>query len=196
MNMNSHTIILASKSPRRKELLEKAGYTVEIYLKEVEEDFPDDIKTDMVAEYLAIKKANECAEAIKEDAILLTADSVVILDDIIYGKPKDEAEAKDILRKLSGRTHKVITGVCLKSSNKTFSFSSTSLVTMDNLSEEEIQYYIENYRPYDKAGAYGIQEWIGLCKISKIEGSYANIMGLPIDMVYKNLERFWLNKYV
>jgi septum formation protein len=190
MNLHKHKIILASKSPRRKELLEKAGFNVEIFLKEVEENYPDEMDTDKVAVFLAIKKANECSEAIKGDEILLTADSVVILDRIIYGKPKDKNEALSILKNLSGRSHKVITGVCLKSSNKTISFSSTSIVTMDALTEEEINYYIEKYQPYDKAGAYGVQEWIGLCKISKIEGSYANIMGLPVDLVYKHLKEF------
>ncbi len=190
MNILKYKIILGSKSPRRKELLEQAGFNVEIFIKDVEETYPIALDVEQVAEYLAIKKASECEEAIKDNSILITADSVVILDNIIYGKPKDEAEAKQILSRLSGNTHKVITGVCLKSNAKQLSFSSLSLVTMDTLSEDEINYYITNYKPYDKAGAYGIQEWIGLCKITKIEGSYVNIMGLPIDLVYKHLQEF------
>jgi len=190
MTLTAKKIILASKSPRRKELLENAGYTVRLFIKEVTEDYPASLELDMVAEYLSIKKANECKEAIESGSILLAADSVVILDNIIYGKPKDEEDAINILQKLSGKTHKVITGVCLKSETKQISFSSLSLVTMDILTTEEIKYYIDNYKPYDKAGAYGVQEWIGLCKISNIEGSYVNIMGLPVDLVYKKLQEF------
>lgn len=183
-------LILASKSPRRKELLTQAGYDVEIYHKEVDETYPENLSVEEVAEFLAIKKANACQDKIVDDCILLTADSVVILDGTIYGKPKDYEDAFRILRELSGREHTVITGVCLKTASKQISFSGISKVVFDHLTDEEIQYYISKYEPYDKAGSYGVQDWIGLCKIKSISGTYSNIMGLPVNLVYENLKKF------
>jgi septum formation protein len=183
-------IILASKSPRRSQLLSQAGFQFEIKTKEVEEDFPETMPVEEVAEFLAIKKATASKDVVKEDEVLLAADSVVILNDTIYGKPKDRADAQNILKALSGQQHQVITGVCLLSQNKQVSFSGVSKVHFKELSAEEIDFYIDKYQPYDKAGAYAIQEWIGLCKIHKIEGTYANIMGLPVDLVYKHLAEF------
>ncbi|MCH2083004.1 MAG: Maf family protein [Saprospiraceae bacterium] len=183
-------IILASKSPRRSQLLSQAGFQFEIKTKEVQEDFPETMPVEDVAEYLAIKKARASKEVIKEGEILLAADSVVILNNVIYGKPKDRADAQQILKALSGQQHQVITGVCLLSQNKQVSFSGISKVYFKELTTEEIDFYIDTYQPYDKAGAYAIQEWIGLCKIRKIEGTYANIMGLPVDLVFEHLAEF------
>ena len=182
-----HQLILASKSPRRSQLLKQAGIPFEIRTKEVEEDYPDELPVDEVAPFLAKKKATACKDFIKSNEIILTADSVVILDNIIFGKPRDYADAFEILQRLSGNMHRVITGVCLLDRHKERTFASTSQVYFKELSAEEIDYYIKNYQPYDKAGAYAIQEWIGLCKIYKIEGTYANIMGLPVDRVYEEL---------
>lgn len=184
-------IILASKSPRRSQLLEQAGFSFEIKTKEVEENYPADLPAHDVAPYLAEKKAKECADFLThENEILLTADSVVILDNVIYGKPIDFDDAKNILGKLSGRIHEVVTGVCLLSKNKKRVFFSISKVHFEKVSEEEIDFYLNKYKPYDKAGSYAIQEWIGLCKISKIDGTYSNIMGLPMEIVYRELMAF------
>jgi len=189
--LKNHQLILASKSPRRKELLERAGIPFTIRTMDVEEVYPDDLPTAEVAEYLAVLKASAARSTLKDNEIILGADSIVILKDTIYGKPKDVADAKRILGELSGQIHEVITGVCLLSKEKQVSFSAISKVWMGKLSEAEIDYYIKTYAPFDKAGAYAIQEWIGLCKIQKIEGTYDNIMGLPVAGVYHHLEKEW-----
>ncbi len=186
MKFNKH-IILASKSPRRSQLLQEAGIPFTVKAKEVDESFPDDLPSLEVAEFIAKKKAAASLDLIGPNDILLTADSVVLLDDVIYEKPKDYEDAVRILSNLSGSVHQVITGVCMLSQNKEVTFSSISHVHIDPLSQEEIEYYVKNFEPYDKAGSYAIQEWIGLCKISKIEGTYSNIMGLPVDAVYREL---------
>lgn len=191
MEILNKKIILASKSPRRKQLLEQAGFNIEIKTKEVEENYPPDMPAHEVAPFLAEKKAMACSDfLIDKKDILLAADSIVILNNKIYGKPKDRADAIQILKELSGSVHQVITGVCLLSQHKKRIFSSISDVHMQPLSDNEIHYYIDKFQPYDKAGSYAIQEWIGLCKISKIEGTYSNIMGLPMEMVYRELEGF------
>lgn len=183
-------LILASKSPRRKQLLEMAGIPFEIKTKEVEESYPADLPAKKVAPYLAQKKARACQSFIQNDEIILAADSVVILGETIYGKPKDRTDALHILGALSGKMHLVITGICLLSKDKELTTAAVSKVYFETLSETEIEYYVDKYQPYDKAGAYAIQEWIGLCKISKIEGTYSNIMGLPMELVYKELLSF------
>lgn len=185
-------IILASKSPRRSQLLKEAGFDFIVKTKETEETYPADLEVEKVAEYLAKKKAFAAKEFIEKDSILLAADSIVAVGNKIYGKPKDAKDAYRILAELSGKTHKVITGVCLLSSTKEKSFSSVSKVHFEPLSDEEIRYYVDEFQPFDKAGAYAIQEWIGLCKISKIEGLYSNIMGLPMAEVYRELHKFHL----
>lgn len=191
MEILNKKIILASKSPRRSHLLLEAGFQIEIKTLDVEESYPDELTADEVAPFLAEKKAMACASFLEaDDEILLAADSVVILDEVIYGKPAGYEDALRILRQLSGRVHRVITGVCLLSKSKKRVFSEVANVHVKPLSEEEIKYYIDRYAPFDKAGAYAIQEWIGLCKISKIEGTYANIMGLPMERVYEELENF------
>lgn len=188
--LSSHKLILASKSPRRKELLERSNIPFTIRTLEVEEIYPESLPKAEVAEYLAILKAEAARSNLADDEILLGADSIVILNDTVFGKPKDTEDARHILRQLSGQVHQVITGVCLLSKTKKVSFSAVSKVWMEELSDAEIEYYIETFQPFDKAGAYAIQEWIGLCKISKIEGTYSNIMGLPTEMVYRALRQF------
>lgn len=183
-------IILVSKSPRRRQLLEQAGFQFVIKPQEVPEDYPGGLPVEDVAPYLAQKKVRASMHALEDNGILLGADSVVILDGDIYEKPTDRADAQRILRRLSGRKHTVITGVCLANNRQERVFSGISRVHFDKLSNEEIDYYVDSCEPYDKAGAYAIQEWIGLCKINKIEGTYANIMGLPVDLVYQELRHF------
>ena len=188
--MINRKIILASKSPRRSQLLREAGFEFEVKTREIEESYPPTLAAKDVAAYLAVKKALGVQDFIEADEIMLTSDTVVVLGDEIFGKPKDFNDAKRILRKLSGKAHQVITGVCLLSKNKKRVFEGISTVHFNTLSETEIEYYINEFKPYDKAGAYAIQEWIGLCKVKKIEGTYSNIMGLPIDLVYKELKQF------
>lgn len=184
-------LILASQSPRRSFLLKQAGFEFEIRPVDIdEENYPADLPVDEVAPYLAYHKALAAKTFIQNNEIILTADSVVILAGEIYGKPLDHADAARILRALSGNMHRVITGVCLLSSDKEVVFSDVANVYFDKLTDAEIEYYINNYKPFDKAGAYAIQEWIGLCKILKIEGTYANIMGLPVHLVYEQLRDF------
>ena len=184
-----YELILASKSPRRSQLLSQAGIPFRIQTQEVEENYPDDMPVEQVPVYLAQKKANAARSFLKEDhEIILAADSVVILDGKIYGKPTDRADAHRILSELSGREHQVITGVCLITKHKEVAFGDLTKVKFAALSEAEIAYYVDHYKPFDKAGSYAIQEWIGLCKIEKIDGTYANVMGLPVERVWSTLE--------
>ena len=181
-------IILGSKSPRRRFLLEKLDIPFEVQSREVNEDYPDDINGREIALYLSKKKAEAFnKELFSPDTILITADTIVWLDDKVLGKPADAREAFDTLRVLSGRKHQVITGVCLRSSEKQKSFFASTDVYFKDLSDAEINYYIEYYKPYDKAGAYGIQEWIGHIGIERIEGSFYNVMGLPVKALYDEL---------
>ena len=183
------SIILASQSPRRKELLSLLDLEFTVEVKSIDEIFPKDLNTSKVAEYLAELKASAFTN-IKDDQVIITADTVVILNDTILGKPKDKAEATEMLHRLSNRSHEVITGVCLKSAQKTSTFSSSTKVYFKDLTDAEIDYYIENYKPYDKAGSYGIQEWIGAIGITKIVGSYFNVVGLPIQELNEQLKKF------
>lgn len=190
MNFSKKKIILASASPRRRQLLTQAGFQFEVRASEVDETIPDGMSPEKAAIFLAIKKARAIEEFLTEDEIILAADSIVVLDNVIYGKPVDYGDAVRILKELSGRMHEVITGVCLLSKKKEKAFAGFSKVWFEHLDDEEIDYYITNFQPYDKAGAYAVQEWIGLCKISRIEGTFANIMGLPVDLVYRELGVF------
>lgn len=191
MKLTDYRIILASNSPRRKELLTGIGVKYESrMLPDIDESYPETVSADEVAGYLAEKKASAYLPELNDDELLITADTVVLLDSIVIGKPSDEADAIRMLQLLSGKTHKVITGVCLTSKKKQVVFSDTAYVTFGELSREEISYYVSNYKPYDKAGAYGVQEWIGYVAVEKIEGSYFNVMGLPIFKVYKELKQF------
>ena len=187
--LKNHRLILASASPRRRELL--AGCDLDFVLAEkfeCEECYPADLEAEKVAEYLSQLKSNAYPHALGERDILLTADTVVILGDKILGKPHSEAEARAMISTLSGATHKVVTGVTLRTAEQTISFSAESLVSFRTLDAEEIGYYVEKYRPLDKAGAYGIQEWIGYIGIEGIEGSFYNVMGLPVQRLYAVLK--------
>ena len=187
--LKNYRLILASASPRRRELLAACDLDFTLAEKfECEECYPADLEADKVAEYLSQLKSNAYPHALCEGDILLTADTVVIAGGEILGKPKDSADAERMLKMLSGATHKVITGVTLRTSSRTISFSAESSVTFRSLEAEEIAYYIEKYRPLDKAGAYGIQEWIGYIGIEGIEGSFYNVMGLPVQRLYSALK--------
>jgi septum formation protein len=185
--LNAYHLILGSASPRRREILTAAGIDFTQKVIEVEESYPEDLVPDQVPEYLAVKKAQPFIPLLKEKEIVLTSDSVVILGNKIMGKPKDRNDAFHMLSALSNKEHRVITGVCLTHMTKQLVFNDVSKVYFDQLSEEEINFYLDHFQPYDKAGSYGIQEWIGHCKILKIEGSYLNIVGLPMAAVYRNL---------
>lgn len=179
-------IILASNSPRRKELLGGLGVDFEVkVLKGVDESYPESLPTTDVAEYIAAEKA--AAYTVKDDELLITADTVVIVGRDILGKPADAADACGMLRELSGKTHQVVTGVCLTTSKEQRRFSVTTDVTFKQLSDAEINYYVDKYKPYDKAGAYGIQEWIGYIGVTALSGSYYNVMGFPVQRVYEEL---------
>ena len=182
--LKNYRLILASASPRRRELLAACDIDFTLAEKfECEECYPADLEADKVAEYLSQLKSNAYPHALKESDILLTADTVVIAGGEILGKPKNNADAERMLKILSGATHKVVTGVTLRTPSRTISFSAESLVTFRALENEEIEYYIEKYRPLDKAGAYGIQEWIGYTAIEGLQGSFYNVMGLPVQKV-------------
>jgi len=183
-------LILGSKSPRRKELLASIGIQFEIRTKETDENYPETLPIEQVAEYIAQLKADDLIEDIKDDEILLCADTTVQIDNILLGKPKDAVEASKMLSLLSGRTHVVTTGVVIASNEMELSFSVKTEVTFKPLSIDEIEYYIETYKPFDKAGSYGIQEWIGYIGIQKINGSYNNVVGLPTHEVYQALQKF------
>jgi len=190
MNFN-YKIILASNSPRRKELLSGLDIEYEVkVLPNIDESYPVDLDIRKVAEYISEKKAKAYISLLEENTMVITADTVVILDDEIYGKPLNKNDAKQMLSNLSGKTHKVITGVSIMTLNKQKSFSTTSEVRFAKLDESEINYYVNKYDPLDKAGAYGIQEWIGYVAVEYISGSYFNIMGLPVQKLYQELKKF------
>ena len=188
--LKNHRLILASASPRRRELLAACDLEFTLAEKfECEECYPADLDAEKVAEYLSQLKSNAYPHTLVDGDILLTADTVVVLDcDTILGKPRSEEDARKMIELLSGATHKVITGVTLRTAERTISFSAESLVKFRELDAEEIAYYVEKYRPLDKAGAYGIQEWIGYIGIEGIEGSFYNVMGLPVQRLYSALK--------
>jgi len=185
-----YNFILASKSPRRQQLLESLGLTFSVRLKEVEEVYPEDLSKEQVPVYLAELKARPFIGELTENEVVITADTVVCLENKILGKPKDYNEAFSMLANLSGKEHQVITGVCLTSKHKSTSFYSLTNVMFKELTSQEIEYYISEFKPYDKAGAYGIQEWIGTIGITHIEGSFYNVMGLPIQKLYEEIQKF------
>ncbi len=188
--MQLPSIFLASKSPRRKELLENAGFNVTIVFADVEEDYPDTLHEAEIAEFLAIKKASPFINLYAYDGILITADSIVVLDGVVYGKPTSRDNAIYTLQMLSGKIHTVYTGVCIYDGQKQKSFTEAAEIKFSDLTMEEIVYYLDKYQPYDKAGSYGIQDWIGLCKVEYIKGTVSNIMGLPIARVYEEIKKF------
>ena len=184
-------IILASNSPRRKELLAGIDVDFEVrVLKDIDESYPADLPTRQIAEYISKEKAAAYQQQIAADELVITADTIVVLDDEVMGKPKDDADACRMLRELSGRTHQVITGVTLTTQQQQLSFSVVTDVTFKQLSDEEITYYVRKYHPMDKAGAYGIQEWIGHIGVTDLQGSYFNVMGLPVQRIYEALKLF------
>jgi septum formation protein len=183
-----YKLVLASNSPRRKELLAGLGVPFEVrVLQDIDEDYPESLPVNEVARYIAKEKADAYRRVIAQDELIITADTVVIVGDEILGKPVDEADAVRMLRLLSGRTHQVTTGVCLLTAEQERCFDVTTDVTFKTLSDEEINYYVDRYRPFDKAGAYGIQEWIGYIGVTGLQGSYYNVMGLPVQRIYQEL---------
>ena len=188
---NKYKIILASNSPRRKELLAGLDIAFEAVVKEgIDETYPENLPSDEVPLYLSQLKAAAYRDTMTANELVLTADTVVVVDDMILGKPSNEAEAYRMLRLLSGRTHHVVTGVSLTTLEKQRSFNVTTEVTFRTLSDAEINYYVERYKPFDKAGAYGIQEWIGYIGVTSLKGSYFNVMGLPVQRIYEELLKF------
>ncbi|MDE6144308.1 MAG: Maf family nucleotide pyrophosphatase [Muribaculaceae bacterium] len=190
-NLQNYRILLASKSPRRRELLQQLRIPFKVItIGGIDESFPDTIPLLEVPQYISEVKADAYQEKITTDELVITADTMVICDDRILGKPKNPADAADMLRLLSGRIHHVATGVTISTKEKRTSFTTVSEVTFAELTEEEINYYVENYIPLDKAGAYGIQEWIGAVAVSSIKGSFYNVMGLPVHRLYQELKLF------
>ena len=188
-NIRKYNVVLASKSPRRKELLGMLDVPFEIRVKDgIDESYPADMPAVEVAEYLSRLKGKAYAEDIRENEMVITADTIVILDGKIYGKPKNEDDAIDMLMQLQGQTHIVASGVCVATKEKIVSFTTTTEVTFAPLSREEATWYVGKYRPLDKAGAYGIQEWIGCAAVARIDGSFYNVMGLPVHQLYNVLK--------
>lgn len=183
------TLVLASKSPRRQALIAELGIPFEVRIKEVEENYPTDLDPRKVPEFLAQLKAKPLRATLADHEVLLTSDTVVISNNQVLGKPGNAKEAKNMLHSLSGKTHEVITGVSLLSVREEVLFSNCTKVTFAELDEREIDYYITQFKPFDKAGSYGIQEWIGYIGVQKIEGCYYNVMGLPLHEVYRTLKQ-------
>lgn len=190
-NLNGYKIFLASKSPRRRELLQMLRIPFKVVtINGIDESFPDDISPLQVPEFISRKKAKVYLERMQPKELVITADTMVICGDRIMGKPKNPEDAVEMLLCLSGKTHQVATGVTISTADRTVSFSSVTDVTFAPLSEEEIRFYVDNYQPFDKAGAYGIQEWIGAVAVSGINGSYYNVMGLPVHRLFQELKQF------
>lgn len=188
-NLKKYKIILASNSPRRRELLSGLGVNYEVKIVPgIDETYPESLNGEEIPVYIAQEKANAYRASLQPDELVITADTIVYVDGMVLGKPVDEADACRMLRMLSGRTHQVITGVCLTTVDFQKSFASVTEVTFDTLSDEEIGYYVEKYHPMDKAGSYGVQEWIGFVGVTGLKGSYYNVMGLPVQRLYKELK--------
>ena len=186
----NYNFILGSNSPRRKEILKEIGLDFSVYPSNIDENFNKEMKLENIGVFLAEKKANAIKNELKENDILITADTTVIHNNELLSKPENSYQAKEMLEKLSGKSHKVITGVCLLSKKNKSIFSSKTIVTFNDLDKFEIEFYVNKYKPFDKAGSYGIQEWVGLIGVKKIEGSYTNVVGLPASMVYTELKKF------
>lgn len=188
--LNKINIILASGSPRRQQFFKEMDLHYTIRLKEIEEIYPEHLQAEEITNFLAELKASAFENYLKENDVLVTSDTIVWLNGKALGKPKDYDDAFKMLQQLANQTHEVITSVCLKSIDKTDVFHCVTKVTFANLSDEAIRYYLDNYKPFDKAGSYGIQDWIGLVGISKIEGSYTNVVGLPTEMLFQKLMNY------
>jgi len=191
-NLNKYRIILASRSPRRQQLLKELGLKFDIVIREYSESYPEGLDGEAIARHIAYRKAITFTGELSDNEIVITADTIVWCNGRVLGKPLNYEEAVSILKEISGNTHEVITGVTLFSSFKEKTFSVSTKVTFETLSPEEINFYVDKFKPYDKAGAYGIQEWIGLVACSGIDGSYFNVVGLPVQKLYKELQRFIL----
>lgn len=189
-DLKKRNLILASKSPRRQYLMKELGLDFEVHTKDVDESFPENLKAQEIPLYLCQKKANAFDEELTDNTIVITADTIVWIDNQVLNKPENFNDAVRMLKLLSGKKHEVYTGVCLRSKHKTKTFYALTNVYFKELSQEEIEYYINNFNPYDKAGAYGAQEWIGYIAVEKIEGSYFNVMGLPVRELYEELLKF------
>lgn len=182
-------ILLASNSPRRKELLTNLGYDFEVVSIDCDENYSATLAVENIAEFLSELKSNSFRN-LENDEVLVTADTIVAINNEVLGKPKNEIHAREMLRKLSGKTHQVFTGITIRNNIKAVSKTDVALVEIDDLSDEEIDFYLKNYKPFDKAGSYGVQEWFGMAKIKKITGSYYTIMGLPTHLLYSTLKDF------
>ena len=190
-HLEGRRLILASGSPRRRELLGELGLEFTLgQIKDYDETYPASLKYDEIPAYIAEQKSVHYKGELEPNDVLITSDTIVAIDGDILGKPKDKTEAIKMLRELSGRTHHVVTGLCIRSTQKTVTISDTCEVTFDILSDEDIEYYVDNFKPFDKAGAYGIQEWIGLSNIKSITGSVYTVIGLPVQKLYKALMLF------
>jgi septum formation protein len=189
-DLNKYRIILASRSPRRQQLLRELGLKFDVVVRDFNETYPDSLRAEEIAEYLSSIKAENFRGEISDNEIVITADTIVWCNGRVLGKPENHNDARNMIRQLSGVTHEVITGVTLFSLKKKNTFSESTKVTFEKLTNSEIDFYIEHYKPYDKAGAYGIQEWIGVAACSRIEGSYFNVVGLPVQKLYRELKEF------
>lgn len=189
--VEGYRVVLASNSPRRKELLGGLGINFEVRtLKDIDESYPDTLKGEEIPMFISGKKAEAYRQTMADDELIITADTIVYDKGQVLGKPKSREEAISMLQQLSGHAHEVITGVSIVTKKKTIQFASTSKVFFSSLTDEEIMYYVDSYQPFDKAGAYGIQEWIGFVGVTRLEGSYFNVMGLPIQRLYTELKNF------
>lgn len=191
--LKGYRLILGSASERRKQFFKDLRLEFQVLVKEIDETFPEELKSFNITNYIVQKKAKAFEGSLQENEIVVTSDTLVLIEDEVLGKPKTEQEAKNMLKKLSGNMHCVITSVCIKSNYKESLFYDITKVYFRALSEEEIDFYVENYQPYDKAGSYAIQEWIGHIGIVKIEGSYNNVVGFPTEKFYQELKNFIKN---
>lgn len=190
-NLNKYEIVLASNSPRRKELLQRMGVNFKVRtLFGIDESYPDSLRGEDIACYISRNKAKAYQSSMAPNELLITADTIVYVDGEVMGKPKNAEQAKEMLHKLSGKTHQVITGVTIVTAKRTENFGVTSQAKFTNITDEEINFYVDNYLPFDKAGAYGIQEWIGIVAVEEIKGSYFNVVGLPVQRLYQKLKTF------
>lgn len=190
-NLNKYEIVLASNSPRRKELLQRMGVNFKVRtLFGIDESYPDSLRGEDIVCYISRNKAKAYQSSMAPNELLITADTIVYVDGEVMGKPKNAEQAKEMLHKLSGKTHQIITGVTIVTAKRTENFGVTSQVKFTNITDEEINFYVDNYLPFDKAGAYGIQEWIGIVAVEEIKGSYFNVVGLPVQRLYQKLKTF------
>lgn len=190
-NLKKYNIVLASNSPRRKELLQRMGLNFKVRtLFGIDESYPDSLRGEDIVRYISRSKANAYRSSMAPDELLITADTIVYVDGKVLGKPQSPENAKEMLRTLSGKIHQVITGVTILTANRTEDFGVTSQVKFAELTDDEINFYVNNYLPFDKAGAYGIQEWIGIVAVEEIKGSYFNVVGLPVQRLYQKLKTF------